>query len=169
MDVSVFLVFFSCFLAGSCTNNGFPNNLGKTPPRGWRSWNGFVSNINQVLITAQLSPAAERRFSINSTLTSLADLGYNNFGIDDGWEDCGAGVNGSFHDINGNPLIDKTRFPDMRAMVQTAGKQYNLTMGWYMNCCGCAANEHKLSSPHYEQDARATADLGFTGTSRSMF
>ena len=42
---------------------------------------------------------------------SLADLGYLSVGIDDGWQSCGSGVAGSFHDAAGNPLVNTSRFP----------------------------------------------------------
>ena len=45
--------------------------------------------------------------------TSLLELGYNRIGLDDAWQACGKGVNGSFHDAHGTPLIRPDRFPDM--------------------------------------------------------
>ena len=49
--------------------------------------------------------------------TSLADLGYNRVGLDDAWEACGAGVNGSFHDASGAMMWDAAKFPDVQGMV----------------------------------------------------
>jgi alpha-galactosidase len=154
------LVAGSLHILVHATNNGFPNALGRTPPRGWRSWNAFCMQINQTRILAQAAGLARRMHSIDGVPTSLLDLGYDTAGIDDGWSACGAGVNGSYHDSNGNPIIDLTRFPDMAGLVRTARTQYNVSMGWYMNCCGCEA-EHKLSAPHYTQDTAMTAALGF--------
>jgi hypothetical protein len=37
---------------------------------------------------------------------SLFDVGYTFANLDDGWQACGAGVNGSFHDAEGFPLMD---------------------------------------------------------------
>ena len=48
---------------------------------------------------------------------SLADVGYVRVGLDDNWQDCGAGVNGSFHDSTGQPLVNLKTFPDMKSMV----------------------------------------------------
>ena len=48
---------------------------------------------------------------------SLCDMGYCSVGIDEGWEGCGAGVNGSQHDVDGNPTIN-SKFPDMAAVVR---------------------------------------------------
>ena len=63
--------------------------------------------------------------------TSLVQLGFDRIGLDDGWQACGQGVNKSFHDSNGRPLINTTRFPDMKAMV-THARSRGLKAGWYM-------------------------------------
>lgn len=65
------------------TINGFPNSLGVTPPMGWRSWNAFRLSINQSRITSIIDGITLRRWSINGTPTSLADLGYSSVGIDE--------------------------------------------------------------------------------------
>lgn len=44
---------------------------------------------------------AERSRAVNGKPMSLLDLGYENCGLDDNWQACGKGVNGSFHDVNG--------------------------------------------------------------------
>ena len=45
------------------------------------------------------------------------------------WQDCGAGPHGTYHDKEGRPLVNKTRFPDMGKMVSAAhGK--GVSMGW---------------------------------------
>ena len=75
---------------------------------------------------------------------SLASLGYVNCGLDDNWQACGAGVDGSFHAADGEPIINKERFPDMRAMTDY-GHALGLRVGWYMNNCICA--EHKFKGP----------------------
>lgn len=42
----------------------------------------------------------------------------------------GQGVGGSFHDAQGNPLINKQRFPDMAAMT-AYGRQRGIKIGWW--------------------------------------
>jgi hypothetical protein len=42
---------------------------------------------------------------LNASKSSLFD------GLDDNWQACGAGVRGSFHDANGRPLVNRSRFP----------------------------------------------------------
>lgn len=105
---------------------------------------------------------------------SLLEMGYENCGLDDYYQACGTGAGGSFHNASGYPLIDKTKFPDMKAMTDHA-HSIGLKMGWYGNNCGC--NEHQNvpswgppASPgktdgihHYEGEIQATIDFGFDG------
>lgn len=73
-------------------------------------------------------------------------------GIDDGWQACGSGFNGSFHDAAGKPLINLTRFPDMRAMnIEAHGK--GVKMGWWVSGAVYALVLHT-------RDARGAAPLG---------
>ena len=44
----------------------------------------------------------DRSRTVDGKPTSLLDLGYNRIGLDDSWQECGAGVNGSFH-VRGRP------------------------------------------------------------------
>lgn len=68
--------------------------------------------------------------------TSLADLGYNHVGIDDCWQDCLSpqSMNGSYHTATGYPIIDVSRFPDLKGLA-TAAKAKGVTLGWYGNNC----------------------------------
>ena len=143
----------------AATNPGcVPNCLGATPPRGARTWNSVRDVINQSFVIASIQGLAAQLPGGGSLLAS----GYGDFGIDDGWEACGLGVNGSYHDPDGFPMINTTRFPNMAA-IPTAGAVLNITTGWYMNACGCGAGEHALSAPHYREDAFTAAALGFRG------
>lgn len=85
---------------------------------GWRSWNLFELDVDQALIEQQISGLVRKRHSIDGVPTSLHDLGYTSVGLDDGWQSCGDGVNGTYHDEAGFPLVNKTRFPDMAMMVK---------------------------------------------------
>lgn len=96
-------------------------------------------------------------------LASLLDLGYNNVGLDDNWQACGEGYEGSFHDLDGNPLINKTRFPSMQGMTNY-GHSVGLRMGWYMNNCICLEDRFRdldYVTTHMEASARAVAEYGF--------
>ena len=68
---------------------------------------------------------------------SLKDLGYIDSGLDDNWQACGKGINGSFHGLDGVPLINYDRFPDMKNMTDY-GKSKGIKMGWYGNNCICS-------------------------------
>merc|ERR1712196_303272 len=90
---------------------------------------------------------------------SLLEVGYSRVGLDDFWQACGAGVNNSFHDASGYPIINETRFPNMKAMNQNARRK-GVKMGWYANNCGCAERETQPGG-HTLQDAEMAARLGF--------
>lgn len=90
---------------------------------------------------------------------SLLDAGYSSAGVDEGWEGCGKGVNGSQHDANGDPVIN-SKFPDMAGLVKY-GHANGLKMGWYEN--GCACGERTELVKNYEGDVRMLHSLGFDG------
>eukprot|EP00928_Gymnodinium_smaydae_P087600 TRINITY_DN71845_c0_g1_i1.p1 TRINITY_DN71845_c0_g1~~TRINITY_DN71845_c0_g1_i1.p1 ORF type:complete len:546 (+),score=51.84 TRINITY_DN71845_c0_g1_i1:91-1728(+) len=134
------------------------NGMAKTPPMGWRSWNAFAANINQTIIASSIIALAEKRWKIDGNVVSLADLGYIEFGIDEGWEECKHGIGGSQHDAFGNPLINKSRFPDLRNLVDM-GHERGLRMGWYL--AGCACGEPTEEYINYEGDVRQLSRFGF--------
>ena len=111
--------------------NGLLNGLARTPPLGWRSWNAYGGSVTQAKMEAVM-----HAFADESRGFSLKSLGYEFVGLDDGWQKCGAGVNGSFHTAEGDPIIDATKFPDMKAMVAKA-HELGLKAGWYLNNCIC--------------------------------
>ena len=108
-------------------------DLGERPAMAWRNWNFFQGNITQETMQAQMKAMASRERPVwgLSGLHSLADVGYNRAGLDDNWQMCHAGFQGSFHDEQGNPIVNKTRFPDLKAMVDF-GHSLNLSVGWYI-------------------------------------
>jgi len=71
---------------------------------------------------------------------SLKELGYIGLGVDDGWQACGDGVGGGFHDELGYPLLDMARFPDLHGMVKEV-HNLGLKAGWYFNNCWCSTPE----------------------------
>eukprot|EP01064_Diplonema_japonicum_P003109 TRINITY_DN1204_c14_g1_i1.p1 TRINITY_DN1204_c14_g1~~TRINITY_DN1204_c14_g1_i1.p1 ORF type:complete len:423 (+),score=82.68 TRINITY_DN1204_c14_g1_i1:23-1270(+) len=140
---------------------GIDNGIGLTPPMGWRSWNAYGGNIDQEIMVTIMTKMAEKKWNG----TSIADLGYLNVGLDDNWQACGTGYLGSFHDQDGNPIINTTRFTSMKAMT-SYGHSLNLKVGWYMNNCIC--DEHQFKDPsyiakHMQQSAAAVAEAGFDG------
>eukprot|EP01052_Picozoa_sp_SAG31_P027425 SAG31_NODE_2567_length_5464_cov_2.804660_7_plen_189_part_00 len=104
---------------------------------GWRSWNFYACEINASVFERQIDALADRSRTVDSKPTSLADLGYTTVGIDDCWQDClsPASINGSYHDKNGNPLVDGSRFPGgLRALSDKAASR-GIALGWYGNNC----------------------------------
>ena len=124
-------------------------------------------DVSQAFITRQVVAIAARRLSIDGRPTSLLDLGYDRVGIDAGWNLC-TGVNGSWHDASGHFLIDESRFPDMKGMVDH-GHALGVKMDFYLNQDGLCPEgkipgaSAKTGNPHYTQDAQDAAALGFDG------
>lgn len=141
------------------------NGLARTPPLGWRSWNAYGGGVTQSKMEAAMDAMVDISRSVSSTPQSLLTLGYKFAGLDDGWQACGAGVNGSFHAADGYPLVDMSKFPDMRAMVSKAHK-LKLKAGFYMNNCICS--EHGLERSFADTVMRRSVaalvhDFGFDG------
>ena len=65
---------------------------------------------------------------------SLADAGYTSMGIDEGWEGCGQGINGTQHTASGDPVINNARFPDMKGLVDY-GHSNGLKIGQFTFAC----------------------------------
>jgi hypothetical protein len=137
-------------LAGAATaaNPGcIPSCLANTPPMGWRSWNAVAINVNDSYIRGSIDGIVLRRNTLwNGTgPVSLYDLGYTRVGIDDGWEDGGAGVNGSFHDAAGVALVRKDLFPDMRALAEYSHSRGVFIDGYRNNDGNCASTEGEVN------------------------
>lgn len=80
-------------------------------------------------------------------------------GVDEGWEGCGQGVNGTQHAADGTPTIDAA-FPDTKGMVQSI-HGLGLSAGWYLNGCKCGERtEHTIN---YEGDIRSLHAFDFDG------
>ena len=147
---------------------GISNGLGITPPRGWRSWNQFDTNIHQDLIEAQYLALVDRSRKVDGVPTSLLDLGYSTAGIDDGWQKCNSGPQGvGFHDAAGYPIVDTSKFPNMKSMTAKA-RSLGLIAGWYVNNCmcketrpSCAFDINATENTCFAGDVKATIDFGF--------
>jgi alpha-galactosidase len=136
------------------------NGQALTPPMGWRSWNQFGADVDQALFEAIAAALADRSRTVGGVPSSLADLGYVNVGLDDAWQEIGAGApwGHSFHDGAGLPIVNASRFPDMRAMTNAA-HALNLTAGWYLN--NCLDKEPKLDPSFYTGDVAAWSLYGY--------
>jgi hypothetical protein len=99
--------------------------------------------------------------------TSLAELGYNNGGIDDGWQQCDHSRkywHGQyFHNDttpNGWPVVNSTLFPDVPGMVKRAHEK-GLGINFYMNNCRC--NEQNPYPANEANDVAWLIGNGFNG------
>lgn len=106
---------------------------------------------------------AERKLTVNGKPTSLLDLGYDTVGLDDNWQDCGAGPNNTFHSATGTPLVNTKTFPSLKGMV-SYGKSKGLKSGFYSNNCIC--HEHlpimgAEATRNLKGDAQLAIDAGF--------
>eukprot|EP00416_Gambierdiscus_australes_P036674 CAMPEP_0171106590 /NCGR_PEP_ID=MMETSP0766_2-20121228/65075_1 /TAXON_ID=439317 /ORGANISM="Gambierdiscus australes, Strain CAWD 149" /LENGTH=430 /DNA_ID=CAMNT_0011567707 /DNA_START=42 /DNA_END=1334 /DNA_ORIENTATION=+ len=135
------------------------NGLGHTPPMGWRSWNLYGANVDQLLIESMMDAMVDRKRTVDGVPTSLCDLGYCDVGLDDNWQTCGGGQKYSFHDDSGVPIINQERFPDMIAMTAHAHK-LGLTAGWYGNNCICRESR-EATEAMYRGDVAALTLFGF--------
>ena len=142
--------------------DGFPNQLGRAPPRGWRSWIAFQETFTQAKMEEAIDSIHKRRLSG----LSLQDVGYGDVGLDDGWANC-SGVNGSYHDADGELLVDTKKFPSLTSMTERA-HSLGLTIGWYLNCDQCPGSYNNLvesatTRAWYSSDAERAARHSFDG------
>lgn len=88
------------------------------PPLGWSSWYAFggCGQVSQTKMEQTFEKLVNRSVVIGSN-KSLHDVGYQFANLDDGWQDCGQGVNGGFHDKDGVPMMNPTTFPNVTAMT----------------------------------------------------
>ena len=132
------------------------NGQALLPPMTWRSWNCFYADIDETKIRAQVDGLVKVRDDKNRSLLSL---GFNSVGIDEGWEGCGSGVNGTQHTADGTPTIDAA-FPDTATMVKNIHGM-GLSAGWYLNGCKCGERTERLIN--YEGDVRSLHAFDFDG------
>ena len=93
-------------------------------------------DINQTFMERTMDAMAKDR----GEGVSLLSLGFERVGLDDAWQACGQGVNGSFHTATGRPIINTTRFPSMSAMNAKA-HALGLKSDW---CAGAGHSERCL-------------------------
>lgn len=152
---------------GPRKSKAFPpgwNGLGQKPYMGWRSWYAFFTQMNQSLIEETIDALTARNRSVGGWKgnVSLCDLGYCAVGIDEGWEGCGEGVNGTQHYANGTPATNNVLFPDMKGLVGY-GHSHGLKMGWYFNGCRCGERREPARGwdINYAGDIHSLHENGF--------
>ena len=141
------------------------NGRAQLPPQGWRHWNQWNGAISQAIIEGNIRMLADRSRKVNGVATSLADLGYNDAGIDDGWQQCGSfGPEAyRYHSAAGAPMVDEVKFPNLNSIPALA-HSLNLTAGWYGNACGCVdgcCSDHCDTLECFVGDVNATLSFGF--------
>ena len=119
------------------------DQLAKTPPMGWNSWNKFACNVSEKLIMQM----ADEMIS-----SGMQDAGYEYVVIDDCWQ--------VDRDENGEIVVDKDRFPHGMKYVADYVHSKGLKFGIY----SCAGSKTCAGRPggrgHEFQDARTYASYG---------
>ncbi len=118
-------------------------DLAKTPPMGWNSWNKFACDINEKTI----------RETADALVSSgMRDAGYVYLVIDDCWQ--------VKRDSNGTILADPERFPSGMKNLGDYIHSKGLKFGIYSDA-GTATCQGRPGSRGYEfQDARTYASWG---------
>ncbi len=119
------------------------DNLAKTPPMGWNSWNKFQCNVSETLIMGMADAMAN---------SGMKDAGYEYVVIDDCWQ--------ISRDENGEIVVDNDRFPHGMKFLADYVHSKGLKFGIY-SCAGkktCAGRPGGLG--HEYQDAITYARWG---------
>ena len=143
-------------------------------PRAGAACTGYHGDVTQQNIRDTVDAIADQ-----SRGFSLLDLGFSDVGVDDGWQACDAGVlvdNAttqcapfctSFHAADGTPLLNRSKFQDLKALVDY-GHGKGTTMGWYNNNCMCGDEYAKRNNATWRQlcdegDIKLLLSAGFDG------
>ena len=133
------------------------NNLAKTPPMGWNSWNVFHENINE----KQIKEIADVMVS-----SGMKDAGYIYLNLDDNWM-------AKTRNANGDLQADPTRFPSgMKALgdyIHEKGLKFGIYGDRGVRTCHHYNNSNQFpnsGSGSYmkeERDAKTFASWGEIG------
>lgn len=118
-------------------------DLAKTPPMGWNSWNKFGCNVSGKLITEMADAMVNN---------GMLEAGYSYLVIDDCWQ--------IGRDSLGNIIPDPERFPKGMKAVADYVHNRGLKFGIY-SCAGSETCQGRPGSRGYQfQDARTYAKWG---------
>jgi alpha-galactosidase len=117
------------------------NNLAKTPPMGWNSWNKFHTKIDDKTV---------RGIADAMATNGMKDAGYLYINIDDGWEDQ-RDASGILHP---NP-----NFPDMKALADYVHSK-GLKLGIYSSPGPTTCGNFTGSYGRETEDAKMFASWG---------
>ena len=119
------------------------DNLAKTPPMGWNSWNKFGCNVSEELIKGIADAMVK---------TGMKDAGYEYIVIDDCWQ--------VSRDENGNIIADKKLFPNGIKYLADYIHSKGLKFGIY-SCAGTKTCQGRPGGRGHEyQDAKTYASWG---------
>ena len=118
-------------------------DLARTPPMGWNSWNKFGCNVSEKLIKEMADAMVEN---------GMLKAGYNYIVIDDCWQVA--------RDSVGNIIPDPERFPSGMKELANYIHSKGLKFGIY-SCAGSLTCQSRPGSRGYQfQDARSYAGWG---------
>jgi alpha-galactosidase len=117
------------------------NNLVRTPPMGWNSWNKFADKVDD---------ASVRTMADAMVSSGMAKAGYTYINIDDTWE--------LDRDANGN-IVPNKKFPDMKALADYVHSK-GLKIGIYSSPGPKTCANYEGSFGHVQQDAATYAAWG---------
>lgn len=142
MKKQVLLFMAAAFLILNVSAQKF-NQLAKTPPMGWNSWNKFACNVSEKLIM-QMADAM--------VSSGMQAAGYEYVVIDDCWQ--------VGRDENGEIMADKDRFPNGIKYLADYIHSKGLKFGIY-SCAGTKTCQGRPGGfGHEYQDARSYARWG---------
>lgn len=119
------------------------NQLAKTPPMGWMTWNLFQGNISEKLIKETADAMVEHGFR---------DAGYEYIFIDDLWQ--------GGRDRHNNIIPDPEKFPNGIKALADYVHSKGLKLGIYSDAAQLTCGGWTASYGFEEQDARTFASWG---------
>lgn len=119
------------------------DQLAKTPPMGWNSWNKYGCNVSEALIM-QMADAM--------VSSGMKDAGYEYIVIDDCWQ--------VSRDENGEIVPDRERFPHGMKYVADYVHSKGLKFGIYSSAGKVTCQQRPGGFGHEYQDARTYARYG---------
>ncbi len=135
-----------------CSGFSQINDLAKTPPMGWNSWNIFHENIDENKI---------KEIADALVTSGMKDAGYVYLNLDDNWM-------ANSRDVNGNLRADPTRFPSgMKALgdyIHSKGLKFGIYGDRGLRTCHHfnwgVANSQSGSYGNEVRDAKTFASWG---------
>lgn len=119
------------------------DQVARTPPMGWNSWNKYACNVSESLIMGMADAMVS---------SGMKDAGYEYIVIDDCWQ--------VSRDENGEIVVDKDRFPHGMKYVADYVHSKGLKFGIY-SCAGSLTCQGRPGGLGHEyQDARTYAGWG---------